>query len=231
VSLRRQVIAIDGPAGTGKSTVARRLAQRLGLPYLDTGAMYRALGLKMLAIGVDPDDRRAVAASLPATRIALRPNAGGQVDVLLDGVDVGERIRAPEVALATSKLAVHPEVRERMVALQRDLAARLGGVIEGRDIGTRVVPEANFKFFLEASAAVRARRRLADLRAAGRDGASEEEVAAELADRDARDRTRAHSPLEPAPDAVRVDTSDSTVDEVLERLLAEIRRPGGNLQS
>ncbi len=225
------VVAIDGAAGTGKSTVARALARELRIPYLDTGAMYRALAWRALERGIAPEDRAAVAAMLPGTRLEIRLGGDGRAEVLLDGEPVEPRIRSAEVAAATSRLAVHPEVRERMVEIQRDLAARHGGVIEGRDIGTRVVPGAPFKFFLTASPEVRARRRLADLRAAGRVDLDEAAVARELAERDARDASRQLSPLAPADDAERVDTSGLTAEEVLAELVRRVRRrpasPGG----
>ena len=189
MSAPRVVVAIDGPAGVGKSTVARRLARRLGVPYLDTGAMYRAVALHLLDHGVDPDDRTAVAGALDGLRLELELDSEGTANVMLDGRPAGSRIRAPEVSAATSRAAVHPEVRERLVALQRELAERHGGVIEGRDIGTQVVPQARFKFFLDAPSEVRVRRRVGDLRAAGR-GAEEAEVAREISERDARDRQR-----------------------------------------
>ena len=228
---QRPVVAIDGAAGTGKSTVARRLARRLALPYLDTGAMYRALALFVLARGLDPDDRDAVTAILPEAEIELRLDDESRAEVLLGGEPVEPRIRSSEVAAATSRIAVHPEVRERMVALQRRLAREHGGVIEGRDIGTRVVPETPFKFFLVADAAVRARRRLADLRSAGRADATLETVESEIAERDARDANRPLSPLEPAADAVEVDTTALDVDAVVARLLEAIRRQGGHVPS
>lgn len=216
------VVAIDGPAGVGKSTIARRLAVALGVPYLDTGAMYRALALALLDLGVDPAEGTAVAAALPGIDISLRMGEAGRAEVLLGGEPVEARIRTPEVTSATSKAAVHAAVRERMVELQRELAARHGGVIEGRDIGTRVVPGAPFKFFFDAPAEVRAGRRLADLRAAGHPAAGEQ-VARELSERDERDRSRANSPLTAATDAVHVDTSKAGVDELVARLLATIR--------
>ena len=216
------VVAIDGRAGTGKSTVARRLAAELGVPYLDTGAMYRALTLHALEHGVDPDDRQAIARLLPETHLELRLDAGGRAEVLLHGRPVEPRIRTPEVTAATSRLAVHPEVRERMVLLQRELAERHGGVLEGRDIGTRVLPDAPFKFYLRAESRVRVRRRLGDLHAAGRTEVTEDELARELEERDARDRSRPHSPLAAAADAVEIDTSDRTVDEVVAEMLERI---------
>lgn len=212
------VVAIDGPAGTGKSTVARSLAARLGVPYLDTGAMYRALTLAALARGVDPDDRVAVAGLLPSVKIELRLDPAGRAEVLLDGAAVESRIRTPEIAAATSRLAVHPEVRTMMVELQRTLAHRHGGVLEGRDIGTRVVPETPHKFFLTADPAVRAERRLADLAAQGRGEQSLASVERDLVERDERDRRRPVAPLVAAPGATLVDTSNLSADEVVEQL-------------
>jgi cytidylate kinase len=225
VNDRPLVVAIDGPAGTGKSTVARRIAAELGVPYLDTGAMYRALALRALERGVDPDDRAAVACLAAETRIELRLDERGRAEVLLDGAAVEPRIRTPEVAAATSRLAVHPEVRERMVTLQREQARRFGGVVEGRDIGSRVLPDAPHKFFLRAAPEVRVRRRLAELRE-GDPAISEADVARELAERDARDLRRTHSPLIAAADAVEVDTTERSIDEVVASLLAAIGPPG-----
>jgi cytidylate kinase len=168
---------------------------------------------------------------LPATNLELRLAADGNALILLDGQPLDDRIRSAEVAAATSRLAVHPEVRERLVEIQRSLARRHGGVIEGRDIGTRVVPETPFKFFLRAEPDVRARRRLADLRAAGRADLEEADVARDLAERDSRDVARAISPLVPAPDAVWIDTSALSAGEVVAELARRIRRrlssPGG----
>jgi len=218
------IVAIDGPAGSGKSTVARALSRRLGLPYLDTGAMYRAVAMFALERGVDPDDREAVSALARVAPLELRQESDGGTTVLLAGAPVEPRIRAPEVAAATSRLAVHPEVREHMIRLQREVAARGGGVIEGRDIGTRVVPETPYKFYLSADPGVRARRRLHDLREAGRSGLSEGDVRRELDERDERDAGRSLSPLAPAADAEIVDTSGASVEEIVDRLLAIISR-------
>ena len=224
---RPVVVAIDGPAGTGKSTVARALAARLGVPYLDTGAMYRALTLAALDHGVDPDDRAAVVALLPKVRIDLRLDEDGRAEVLLDGAGVEARIRTPEVAAATSRLAVHPEVRERMVELQRSLARRHGGVLEGRDIGTRVVPDTPHKFFLTADPSVRAARRLGDLAAQGRNDHSLESIEREIRERDARDEQRALAPLVPAADARTIDTSNLDAAAVVELLLRTIALTSG----
>ena len=221
------VVAIDGPAGVGKSTVARGLARELGLPYLDTGAMYRALGWKALRDGVAPDDHDAVAALAAAADLELRPRADGGVDLRLDGAPVEPHIRAPEVGDMASRLAAQPAVRARLVELQRAFGGAYGAVMEGRDIGTVVFPQTPFKFFLDARPPVRVRRRIDQLRAAGRE-ASDAEVEEELHSRDRRDRERAHSPLAWDPSYERVDTSAMTLDEVVAHLAAAIAaRRGG----
>ncbi|HEY4591388.1 MAG TPA: (d)CMP kinase, partial [Thermoanaerobaculia bacterium] len=144
------IVAIDGPSGVGKSTAARRLAQRLGVPFLDTGAMYRAIGLKVLESGADPHDHAEVIALSDAADVRLGRRPDGSFEVLLDGQPVESRIRTPEVGEATSTIAVYPEVRQRMVRLQREAASQFGAVLEGRDIGTRVFPDTPYKFFLDA---------------------------------------------------------------------------------
>ncbi|MCB1007920.1 MAG: (d)CMP kinase [Acidobacteria bacterium] len=218
------VVAIDGPAGVGKSTVARLVAERLGVPYLDTGAMYRALALWALEHGLDPTrTETALAAAAAAKRLAVRVDARGRAEILLDGAAVEPRIRAPEVAVATSRLAVHPAVRDAMVALQRSLAAEHGGVLEGRDIGTRVVPETPHKFYFDADAEIRAERRWRELAAGGDRSVRLEEIAAQLAERDERDRTRSASPLVAAADAERIDTGAATPEELVERIVASVR--------
>jgi len=216
------VVAIDGPAGVGKSTAARRLAARLEVPYIDTGAMYRATALHLAQGGIDPEDRPAVAAAVAAMPLRLVLDAGG-ARVELGGEDPGDRLRLPEVSALTSRVAVHPEVRRRLVALQQEFALRHGGVMEGRDIGTVVVPQTPFKFYLDAAPEVRASRRHAELERGGR-GVDRGEVARQLAERDARDSSRSESPLQAAPDALHLDTGALEPEAVVEAMLAEIRR-------
>lgn len=219
------IVAIDGPAGVGKSTAARLLARRLGVPYLDTGAMYRALALQVLEEGVDPGDRERVEQVAAAADLTLEPAAGEdgeRLEVLLDGRPLGDRIREPRVGEVTSLIASYPGVRRRLVELQRREGLRRGGVVEGRDIGTRVFPETPFKFFLDARPEVRHQRRFQELRRAGRKITSGE-VAREMADRDHRDAHRSDSPLIRDSSYVTVDTSDIPVEEVVERMLAAIR--------
>jgi cytidylate kinase len=216
-----RVVAIDGPSGAGKSTIARRLAERLGVPYLDTGAMYRALALAALDRGIDPEDREAVEALAEGADIRLAPEGDGSYHVLLDGVPVEARIRTPEVGLASSAVSAHPGVRARMVALQRATAERLGGVLEGRDIGTRVFPDARYKFFLDADPEIRAERRHAQLVDSGRD-VPRAEVEADLAERDRRDRSRADSPLTCDESYIRIDATGLGIDQVLEKMLAAL---------
>jgi len=215
------IVAIDGPSGSGKSTVARLLARRLGVPVLDTGAMYRAIGLKVLACGVSPDDREAVIAISESADLELRPSAYG-VAVVLDGEPVAERIRTPAVTEATSRVATYPEVRRRLVELQRGCAARLGAVVEGRDIGTRVFPDTRHKFFLEARAQVRAERRHLELLARGQE-VGFAEVLSDIERRDARDSERQDSPLRRDASYVVIDTSELTAAEAVERMVEVIR--------
>lgn len=212
-------IAIDGPAGTGKSTLARRLAERLGGAYLDTGAMYRVATLQVLRRGIDPEDAAAVVAATADLPLEIGTDAGSE-RVLLDGEDVGAEIRTARVTGTVSAVSAVPEVRANLVELQRRLAAGGGTVVlEGRDIGTVVLPDAEVKIYLTASPEVRAQRRTEQDRAAGRE-ADYAEVLADVQERDRKDSTRAASPLRPADDAVVVDTSDLTLDEVLDRLVA-----------
>jgi CMP/dCMP kinase len=207
------VIAIDGPAGSGKSTLAARLARRYGYINIESGAMYRALALLAVQRGVSLDDGEALGALARQSRIELRPrNENNQV--LLGGQDVTERIRLQDVTDAASRVSIHPPVREWMVRRQQEMGAGGGIVMEGRDIGTKVFPNAEVKIFLDAAPEVRgARRFLQDPGAKTREAA----VLAELRARDQRDRTRANSPLVPAPDAVIIDSTGMTLEQVVER--------------
>jgi CMP/dCMP kinase len=210
---KKLVIAIDGPAGSGKSTLAALLARKYNYTNIETGAMYRALALKAMERGVALDEGTQLAALAQQTRIELVPNPDGN-RVLLDGADVSERLRSQEVTEAASKVSVHPPVREWMVASQRKMGAGGGIVMEGRDIGTKVFPDAEVKIFLDAAPEIRGTRRFLQSPAAA---AQEASVVAELQARDQRDRTRANSPLVPAPDAVLIDSTYLTLDQVLAR--------------
>lgn len=218
--LRSMVIAIDGPAGAGKSTVARAVARRLGLRYLDTGAMYRAVTLWALRNGVSLTDERAVSAA--ARRVVDRLDLALAPDhpaVRLDGVDVTDAVRGPEVTQAVSAVSAVPEVRSVLVGRQRELIGDGGIVVEGRDIGTTVWPTAAVKIFLTADSRVRAARRHADTVAA-RGTTDVDDVHDDLRRRDQLDQTRAASPLTAAADAVVLDSTDLDVDAVLDRILS-----------
>jgi cytidylate kinase len=215
------IVAIDGPSGAGKSTLAKRLARELGFTYLDTGAMYRALALKMLRNGIEPDDEAQLAALLRQTEIDLREE-GGRLRVLLDGADVAELIRTPEISQMASKVSARKIVRQRMMELQRAAAGQGHVVAEGRDIGTVIFPGAQVKVYLDASVSERARRRFEELRANGRQ-VSMEETLRELTERDRRDSERDLAPLCRAEDAIALDSSALTADAVAERVMELIR--------
>jgi CMP/dCMP kinase len=209
----RPVVAIDGPAGAGKSTLAAHLARRFGFLNLETGAMYRALALKAIDSDIGFDSGEELLELAERTRIALEPQREGN-RVLLDGVDVSRRVRDGDVTAAASRVSVHPPLRAWMVQQQRSLGDRGGVVMEGRDIGTVVFPDAEVKIFLDAAPEVRGNRRFRQAEPAG-PRVTEEAIIKELKERDARDRNRTESPLRPAADAVVLDSTAMTLDEVL----------------
>ena len=221
---RKLVIAIDGPAGSGKSTIAARLAKKLGYVNLESGAMYRALALKAMEQQVSLDDGEALRQLANSAQIELEPRGEGN-RVLLDGRDVSQRIRDADVTAAASRVSIHPQVREVMVKRQRALGLGGGVVMEGRDIGTAVFPNADVKIFLDAEESVRAERRVVQVGL--RSAEDTQRVMAELAARDQRDRTRSALPLVAAPDAVHIDTTHKSIDDVVaevEQLVKKVDR-------
>jgi CMP/dCMP kinase len=214
------VVAIDGPAGAGKSTIGRRLARELRFHYVDTGAMYRVVGVLAAERGLDFADAEALAQLCDATEIRFEERQDG-VHTLANGRDLSLAIRSAEAGQQASKVSAVPAVRERLVAQQRAMGARGGVVMEGRDIGTVVFPNAPVKVFLTASVDERARRRCRDLEQRG-DRADIADVTREIAERDQRDQGRAHSPLRPAADALQIDTTDHSIDEVVALLRARV---------
>ncbi len=213
-------IAIDGPSGVGKSTAAKALAKRLGIVYIDTGAMYRAIGVKAMRAGIGLKDEAELENLLSRTRLDF-VYAGGSQRVLIDGEDAEEAIRTPEASRAASDVSTVPAVRRVLSGMQREMAARQSVAMDGRDIGTHVMPDAKYKFFLTGSPKVRAQRRYDELIARGKTAAYEQ-VLAEMNARDSQDTSRAEAPLRPAEDAVIVDTDDKDADQVLETILSHM---------
>ena len=214
---KRVVVAIDGPSGAGKSTIAKRLAERLGFTYIDTGAMYRAVALWAVRQGVDPGDMHRSEQLAIAARIDLFPGR-----IALNGEDITDAIRTPEVSNGASKIAVIPGVRRAMVAKQREIGERSSVVMEGRDIGTVVFPNADVRVFLDANPAERVRRRYVELHAKG-DPITTEQLASDMRERDHRDSTRSDAPLSQAPDAVYLDSTGLDIEQVEEAILKIVR--------
>ena len=208
-------IAIDGPAGAGKSTIARKLAERLGAIYLDTGAMYRTVALYMHDSDIQGSESIARAINDPKIEVQFH---NGEQHMLLNGVDVNERLRSPEASMMASRVSAVPAVRERLVALQREIAAGHAVVMDGRDIGTKVLPNATLKVYLTASCEVRADRRFAELKE-DNPTLTREQVLADIVERDYNDAHREASPLYQASDAVRIDTSNMNQDQVVAAII------------
>lgn len=207
-------IAIDGPSGAGKSTLAKMIAKKLGYIYVDTGALYRSVGLYMFDNGIDPKDKGAVISALSDIKIELRFENGEQ-KVYLNGVDVKDRIRLPEMSMYASHTSAIPEVREFLLDIQKDMAKKNNVIMDGRDIGTVILPDAQVKIFLVASSETRAKRRYKELTEKGIE-TTYEEVLSDIIKRDENDSTRAVAPAVAAPDAVLLDSSDMNVDEALD---------------
>jgi cytidylate kinase len=221
--MRKAVIAIDGPAGSGKTTVARLVAQRLGLICVETGAMYRAVAWQARKLGINPDDAPALSQMTEQMDLRLEPAPDGATKVLLSGEDIGPELRAPELEQLASHISAHAGVRRKLVELQRRIAAGGGVVMEGRDIQTVVLPDAAVKVFLTASLEERARRRMKDLEALGA-AADFAQVRESVQRRDERDQGRAASPLRPASDAAIIDSDNLSIDEVVDRIIALVRQ-------
>jgi len=218
---RRLIVTIDGPAGSGKSTVARKLASHLGYLYLDTGALYRAVAWKAKTAGVAPTNTAAVVALLPSIKISMEQTSNG-MKVSVNNQDITDYIRTPEISFFAAHVSAIPDVRKWLLPQQRDVGAKGGIVAEGRDLGTVVFPQADVKFFLEADVNTRVKRRQHELAAAGQASKQVADTKRHIEDRDERDRSREVAPLVPAKDALVIDTSTLTVDQVIDRMMSTI---------
>lgn len=216
------VIAIDGPSGAGKSTVARRLAERLRYIYIDTGALYRSIGWKALRQGVDPGDERALADLCSRTDVTIRKD-NSDPRFFVDGADVTGHIRTPEMGMMASLVSKSPAVRARLLDLQRELGRQGGVVMDGRDIGTVVFPDADVKFYLDAGAEERGRRRYRELKSKGME-VDLARITREIEERDLQDSSRALAPLRKAEDAAVIDSTAMSIEEVIDRMLSEINK-------
>lgn len=222
--MKHIAIAIDGPAGAGKSTYAKEIAKRLNMLYIDTGAMYRAMALKALRNGIDPKSREHVLPIIEDTDISLCHSNEGQ-RVLLDGEDVTEHIRTPEVSKGASDISAIPEVRLKLVKLQREIAETNNVIMDGRDIGSFVLPDAQYKFYVTASSRERACRRLKEMKAKGlvSDDVSVEAVEADIKQRDYNDSHRSFAPLTQVPDAIVIDTTDMAIESAIECIMKHLK--------
>lgn len=216
------IIAIDGPAGAGKSTIAKSVARKLKFLYIDTGAMYRALTLKALEHKINPDDSSAITELAAGTRINLTNNPDGSLKVFLDETDVSKEIRHPRITRFVSDIAKIKEVRQQMLVVQRRLGRAADSVLDGRDIGTVVFPDADKKFYLDADFQERVERRFKELRESCQE-ISLEDVSADLANRDKIDSTREFAPLKKAADAIYIDTTDMSIDQVVDKVWSCIK--------
>ena len=219
-------VAIDGPAGAGKSTLARRAASALGFVYVDTGAIYRTVGYHMWMMGIGPKDRDGICRCLDDVNIAVEYDGAGAQHMILNGSDVSDEIRTPLMSSYASGVSAQPCVRDFLLDMQRGIARRHNVVMDGRDIATVVLPRADVKIFLTASPEVRARRRFEELTEKG-EKASYEKVLQDMKQRDKQDSERAIAPLKPAPDAVKLDTSGNTIEQSVSEILAIVRRKFG----
>jgi len=224
------IIAIDGPAGAGKSTVARRVAKKLGFVYIDTGAIYRALTLKALEENIDLSNEAGLVRMSKVTRLTLGNNEDGSIKITLDGRDVSEEIRSPRITQYVSDIAKIKGIRDQMLQLQRSLGKANDSVLDGRDIGTVVFPDADKKFYLDAQFRERARRRFKELRELG-EKITLEEVEADLRNRDCIDSTRSHAPLKKADDAIYIDTTNMAIEEVVDAVLRNIKMTNDKAQN